>query len=91
MISFDEFWRVFENLSLAVKTVLPDMSILKGQNSVEKAKIENFKRDNFQTLYLILKTLFFIKKGSWCCSYHTFQESNAGRSEQLNYGGIEQW
>ena len=40
LIKNDQFWRVFDNLSLAVKTVLPDRSILKVQKLVEKAKIE---------------------------------------------------
>ena len=36
-----QFWRVFENLKFAVKTVLPDRSLLIGQKLVENAKIEN--------------------------------------------------
>ena len=46
-------WRVFEKPEACCQTVLPDRSILIGQNLVENAKIEKFKCDilsNFQTL-----------------------------------------
>ena len=38
LIKNGPFWRIFENLKLAVK-VLPDMSVLIGQKLVENAKI----------------------------------------------------
>ena len=38
-----QFWRDFETLKLAVKTVLPDKSVLVGQKFVENAQIEKFK------------------------------------------------
>ena len=44
------FWRVFENLTLAVK---PDRSVLIGQKLVENAKVKKFKCDilsDFQTV-----------------------------------------
>ena len=39
-----QFWRLFENLKLAV---LPDWSILIGQKLMENAKIQKFKCDIF--------------------------------------------
>ena len=52
------FWRVFENLKLAV---LPDRSILIRQKLVENAKIQKFKRNilsDFQTLCEVQKGTF---------------------------------
>ena len=49
MVHFDEFLK----LKACSQTVLPDMSILVGQKSVENAKIEKFKCDilsNFQPM-----------------------------------------
>ena len=51
------FWRVFENLKLAVKQCYQtlDRSVLVGQKLVENAKIQKFKCDilrNFQTMWI---------------------------------------
>ena len=60
MVHFGEF---FENLKLAVKTVLPDRSILIGQKLVENAKNSKFKCDilgDFQTFSRIFCTFYVI-------------------------------
>ena len=52
------FWRVFENLKLAVKQCY--QSVLIGQKLVENAKIQKFKCDilsNFQTMCHALKNI----------------------------------
>ena len=53
MPKIGQFLAGFWKTEACSQTVLPDRSILiLGQKLVENAKIENFKCDNFQTLWL---------------------------------------
>ena len=63
MQKYGPFWRVFENLKLAVKQCYQTMSVLIGQKLVENAKIKKLKCDilsNFQTMCARRNVLVFL-------------------------------
>ena len=59
-VKIGPFWRVFENLKLAVKQ-LPDRSILKGQKLLENAKNQNGQNSHKLIIFGILMNFWPFK------------------------------